>query len=44
MKHQQLRKELKLFIYPAISTLDMKDANTGFTWSSYTFPDALLKY
>ncbi len=43
-KQQQLRKELKLFIYPAISSLHMIDANTGFTWSSYTLPDALLKY
>ena len=43
-KQQQLRKELKLFIYPAISTLHMEDAHKGFTWSSYKLPDALLKY
>ncbi len=43
-KHQQLRKELKLFIYPAISSLHIEDANKGFTWSSYKLPDSLLKY
>jgi len=43
-KQQQLRDELKYFIYPAISTLDVKDACEGFTWSSYKLPDNLYSY
>lgn len=44
LKHQQLRKEIKLFLYPAISTLHMEDSKKGFTWSSYKLPDPLFNY
>ena len=44
LKQMQLRKEIKYFIYPAISSLHIEDANKGFTWSSYKLPDTLLKY
>jgi len=44
LKQMQLRKEIKYFIYPAISSLHIEDANKGFTWSSYKLPDPLLKY
>ena len=43
-KHQQKRKELKYFIYPAISTLHLEDSKKGFTWSNYKLADNLLKY
>jgi GR25 family glycosyltransferase involved in LPS biosynthesis len=44
LKQQQLRKDIEYFIYPAISTLHLKDACCGFTWSSYKLPDNLYFY
>lgn len=43
-KHQQLRKEIQYFIYPAISTLHLEDSKKGFTWSSYKLPNNLYFY
>jgi GR25 family glycosyltransferase involved in LPS biosynthesis len=44
MKYQQLRKEIKVFVNPAISTLHIEDSKKGFTWSSYKLLDNLYFY
>ena len=45
-KRQQIKKKLKYFVYPAISILHLKDAQTGFTWgsSNYNLKDDLRFY
>ena len=45
-KRQQIKKKLKYFVFPAISTLDLKDAQNGFTWgsSNYNLKDDLSYY
>ena len=45
-KHQQIKKKLKYYIYPAISTLHLPDAEKGFTWGSgnYKLKDDLKHY
>ena len=43
-KNLQKQNEIKQFIFPAISTLVMADAKTGFTWSQYKLKDDLTFY
>ncbi len=40
----QEKKIIKDFIYPAISTINIKEANTGFNFSTYKLPNGVQKY
>jgi len=46
-KEYMLLQEKKIitdFIYPAISTINIKEANTGFNFSTYKLPNGVQKY
>lgn len=43
-KNLQRENHIKKYLYPAISTLVLTDAKTGFTWSQYKLKDNLFLY